>query len=321
MSRNYYDLLGLTMDAQNEDIAKAFRKMSIKYHPMLNQDSGRSDCARKFAMVAEAFEVLSNPKLRAIFDLYGEDGLKEGGTGAFGVPGGYRFSGDPDLVFKSFFGVANPFGNIGDFGASDPSLFKLGCDPSRQQPQCASKKLTIECPLEEFYSGARKELVITNAHLGEDGQPAKSTSKTKLTWDLAPGTPPSTRVRFDRKGTTRAGYDPGDVLVDVLQEPHERFLREGDNLVHTKHISLEDALCGFHIEVETLDHRRLRLFVNDVVDPNYTKVVAGEGMPHLSDPSQKGDLILRFDVAFPPYLTEAQKQELARVLDGRTGES
>jgi len=310
MSLSYYDLLGLNMDAQYADIAKAFRTRAIKYHPDLNRDSGRPDCERKFRMVAEAFEVLSNPKLRAIFDQYGEDGLKEGGTGTVGVPGGYKFSGDADSVFKEFCGVARPFE---DLLVAGPDEKKSSTDVITRE-QCAAKKVSVSVPLEDFFTGAQKSIEVTNTDLGKEGERARSTHQTTLSWKLEAGCPAGTRVRFERKGTTREGCIQGDVIVEVQQAPHKHFGRRGNDLVYCTEVALEDALCGFTVTVPTLDGRTLRLQIAEVVHPEYKKVVSGEGMPIPGRRGERGDLVLTFDVVFPPYLTGGQKMELARIL-------
>ena len=103
MSGDYYNLLGITKEADKEDIAKAYRKMALKFHPDLNKDLG-VDTRASFARVSEAYEVLNDPRLRALYDDYGDDGLKQGANGA-----GYKYSDNADGIFKTFFGVANPF--------------------------------------------------------------------------------------------------------------------------------------------------------------------------------------------------------------------
>lgn len=308
----YYAWLGITTDAQNEDIAKAFRKMALRYHPELNQDSNVVECRKQFRQVAEAYEVLSDPKRRAGYDEYGEDALKAGDCP--GVPA-YAFSGDAEGVFKAFFGVANPFQMIGELSASDGTqhqFFSESAALPRVPPQCPAKELTVDCTLDELYSGAYKKLNIDNDHLSDKGAVVKQVAVT-LQWQVAPGTAPNERVTFAQKGTTADGYTAGDVHVTLRQLAHQRFVREGDDLVYTHTVQLKEALCGFTVEVPTLDGRTLRVFVDEVVHPKYTKCVRGEGMPRKGS-GEKGDLIIRFETVFPTYLTDEQRQELRLIL-------
>eukprot|EP00755_Sulcionema_specki_P011214 Sspe_Gene.7480::Locus_2532_Transcript_1_1_Confidence_1.000_Length_1114::g.7480::m.7480/K09519/DNAJB13; DnaJ homolog subfamily B member 13 len=310
---SYYEILGITRDAQNEDIAKAFRTMALKYHPELNKEN-RANCAQKFRQVAEAYEVLRNPKLRAIFDEHGADGLREGGTGDFGIPGGYKFSGDPNAVFKAFFGVANPFQMIGEFSAMDGTqhmYFSQNAALPRVPPQCPSFETTMECTLEELYTGTFRQVTVSCQHMDKSGEVTK-TKDVALDVQVQPGTLDGTKVRFQSMGTSRDGYTSGDVYVVIKQLPHSRFKRDGDDLIFCQNINLTEALCGLCIPVPTLDNRTLNIFINDVIHPKYTKAVAGEGMPRAD--GTKGDLVITFDTKFPMYLTEGQKKEITRIL-------
>uniref|UniRef100_A0A9J8A2N6 GIPC PDZ domain containing family, member 2 n=1 Tax=Cyprinus carpio carpio TaxID=630221 RepID=A0A9J8A2N6_CYPCA len=108
MGKDYYKILGIAKGASDDDIKKAYRKQALKWHPDKNKTANAEE---KFKEVAEAYDVLSDPKKREIYDQYGEEGLK-GGGGATDGPGGnftYTFHGDPHATFATFFGGANPF--------------------------------------------------------------------------------------------------------------------------------------------------------------------------------------------------------------------
>ena len=113
MGKDYYKILGVSRNATDDDIKKGYRKMALKYHPDKNKDPGAEE---KFKEVAEAFEVLKDKDKRAVYDKYGEEGLKGqpnfGAAGGQGMPAGFTtftFSGDPFRTFKDFFGDENPF--------------------------------------------------------------------------------------------------------------------------------------------------------------------------------------------------------------------
>ena len=119
MGKDYYKILGVSRSATDDEIKKGYRKMALKYHPDKNKDPSAAD---KFKEVAEAFEVLKDKDKRAVYDKYGEEGLKGqpsfgGGTGAGqGMPAGFtsfKFSGDPFKTFQDFFGDENPFPGTG----------------------------------------------------------------------------------------------------------------------------------------------------------------------------------------------------------------
>lgn len=112
MAPNYYSELELERDASAKQINQAFRKLALKLHP--DKHGGDEKALLAFAAVCEAYEVLSEPRHRALYDQFEEAGLKDGvPDGKGGLLGGtYRFSGDAQRIFETFFGSASPFGDI-----------------------------------------------------------------------------------------------------------------------------------------------------------------------------------------------------------------
>lgn len=124
MGKDYYQILGISKKASEDEIKKAYRKLALKYHPDKNKSKGAEE---KFKDIAEAYEVLSDKKKRDIYDQFGEEGLKgqppPGQSGADGSGAGpqysYTFHGDPRQTFSQFFGTENPFDmflNMGGLG-------------------------------------------------------------------------------------------------------------------------------------------------------------------------------------------------------------
>ncbi|KAM9744091.1 dnaJ homolog subfamily B member 5 isoform 1-T2 [Menidia menidia] len=110
MGKDYYKILGIPKGSNEEEIKKAYRRMALRFHPDKNKDANAEE---KFKEIAEAYEVLSDPKKRVVYDQLGEEGLKTGGSSSSGAPGSstyhYTFHGDPHATFASFFGGSNPF--------------------------------------------------------------------------------------------------------------------------------------------------------------------------------------------------------------------
>ncbi|TGZ71452.1 hypothetical protein CRM22_002628, partial [Opisthorchis felineus] len=125
MGKDYYQILGITKDATDDAIKKAYKKMALKYHPDKNKSPNAEE---KFKEIAEAYDVLSDPKKREIYDKYGEEGLKTGVSGGEGGGTGftYTFHGDPREMFRVFFGSDDTLGSLFGMGSGGRTVFTSG---------------------------------------------------------------------------------------------------------------------------------------------------------------------------------------------------
>lgn len=151
---DYYEVLGISRQASAEEIKKAYRKMAVKYHP--DKNPGDAESERRFKDISEAYEVLSDPKKRELYDRYGKEGL---GAGAgMGGAGGF---GSMEDALKTFMGA---FGNMG--GSEGESLFDSlfgfgqGRSARSEGSQGASKKTTVSISFKEAATGVEKELLV-----------------------------------------------------------------------------------------------------------------------------------------------------------------
>jgi DnaJ family protein B protein 13 len=130
-----------------------------------------------------------------------------------------------------------------------------------------------------------------------------------LTIEVQRGWRHGTKIVFAKEGDQGMNKIPADIVFVVKEKPHDRFKRDGDNLLYEAGVSLVKALVGFALEVQTLDDRLLRIPINDTINPVYKKVVQGEGMPN-SKTKKFGDLIIGFKTNFPQGLSPEQKKLL-----------
>ncbi|XP_071956113.1 dnaJ homolog subfamily B member 13-like [Antedon mediterranea] len=315
MGQDYYAILTLTKSAGDADIKKAYRKLSLKFHPDKNQETGTLE---KFKRVAEAYDVLSDCKKKAVYDQFGEEGLKcgvpegSGQTGAF--THGYTFHGDANKVFKEFFGGDNPFNEFYDGVDGDLSMGFGGLYGRGRKKQDASIERDLVLSLEEVFHGCTKKMKISRRVMNEDGHTSSERDKI-LTITVKKGWKEGTRITFPKEGDQGPNNVPADIVFIVRDKAHPRFKRNGNDLIFTAKVLLGKALTGCSVEIPTLDGRLLNIPINDIVSPGYQKIVPGEGMPLSSaDTKQKGNLIIQFDIEFPKQLTPEKKQLIKEAL-------
>jgi len=336
MGKDYYQTLGVSKTASEEEIKKAYKKLALKWHPDRNRENTAAAEA-KFKEISEAYEVLSDKEKREVYDRFGEEGLKggvpTGGGGAEqnfpggGMPGGASFTfrggmpgfrpGNPEDIFRSFFGGfgmggmgGSSFDEEEDYGF--PGFSQRGFS-SRGPHKAPPIKRTFQCSLEELYTGCTKKMKITKT-ITDSNSGKKVPVEKILQIDVKPGWKEGTKVTFEKEGDENLGQEPADIVFVLQEKPHERFKREGDDLVYNAHISLKNALTNPVVEILTLDKRKLRITMPHVVAPGSKEVIQGEGMPIPKLPGQKGRLLIHFNVDFPTSLSEEQKKQLSKIL-------
>ncbi|XP_033113332.1 dnaJ homolog subfamily B member 13-like [Anneissia japonica] len=314
MGLDYYLILGLTKSAIDADIKKAYRKLSLKYHPDKNQEIG---AFAKFKQVAEAYDVLGDPKKKAVYDQFGEEGLKSGvpeGSGQTGAyTHGYAFHGDAHKVFKNFFGGDNPFNEFFDGVDGDLSMGFGGLLGRGNKKQDDSIERDLVLTLEEVFHGCTKKMKISRRVMNEDGHTSSERDKI-LTITVKKGWKEGTRITFPKEGDQGPNNIPANIVFIVRDKAHPRFKRDGNDLIFTAKVLLGKALTGCSVEIPTLDGRLLNIPINDIVSPGYQKIVPGEGMPISTEQNKKGNLIIRFEIEFPKQLTPEKKHLLKEAL-------
>lgn len=339
---DYYKVLQVDRNAKDDDLKKAYRKLAMKWHPDKNPNN-KKEAESKFKQISEAYDVLSDPQKRVVYDQYGEEGLKgqvpPPGAGVFsassdggGGHGSFRFNPrSADDIFSEFFGFSTPFGGMGDMGggrtagASGFSRGMFGEDiftsfrnaagegaSGNASRKAAPIERTLPCSLEDLYKGTTKKMKISREVTDGTGRP--STTEEILTIDIKPGWKKGTKITFPEKGNEQRGIIPSDLVFIIDEKPHGVFKRDGNDLVITQKISLLEALTGYTAQITTLDGRVLTVPINSIISPNYEEVVKGEGMPIPKEPSRKGNLRVKFNVKFPSKLTSEQKVGIKRYL-------
>ncbi|MED6122507.1 hypothetical protein PIB30_040415 [Stylosanthes scabra] len=334
MGVDYYKILQVDKNATDDDLKKAYRKLAMKWHPDKNPNN-KKDAESKFKQISEAYEVLSDPQKRAIYDQYGEEGLKgqvpppdagSGGASFFQTGNGpttFRFNPrNADDIFAEFFGSSSPFGGGmrgggtrsfgGIFGDDMFSSFGEGRPMSQGPRKAPPIERTLPCTLEELYKGTTKKMKISREIADASGKTLPV--EEILTIEIKPGWKKGTKITFQEKGNEQPNVIAADLVFVIDEKPHRVFTRDGNDLVVTQKISLAEALTGYTVHLTTLDGRALSIPINTVIHPTYEEVVPREGMPIPKDPSKKGNLRIKFDIKFPARLTSDQKAGLKKLL-------
>jgi len=193
-------------------------------------------------------------------------------------------------------------GGMGGFGR------RASSGPRKQPPI----KRRFACTLEELYTGCVKKMKITKTIMDESGK--RVNAEKILTINVKPGWKTGTKLTFPEEGDEAPGVIPADIIFIMEEKPHTYFVRDGDNLSYTANITLAQALTGVNVDLPTLDGRRLKIPVREVIDPTFEKVVPNEGMPLQKNPSLRGNLIIKFNIKFPVSLTEEQRKKIKETL-------
>lgn len=281
---DYYDLLGVSKSATDQEIKTAYRRQALKWHPDRNKESG---AAEKFKEVNKAYEVLSNPQKKQMYDQYGESAFKgNAGSGAPGAGGQYSQEG-PFRVYTNFGGEGNPFENMDFGGFSDPfEIFEQffgfqspfgGRGGRRQQREIFQITLTFD----EAVKGTEKETVI------------KGSPKTIK---IPAGVNDGTTIRFSE-------FD-----LQVKVKPHKYFRRENQDIYLEKEISYPTAVLGGEIEVETINNPVV-LKIRPATESGTTVRLRGQGVPY-PNTSRVGDQYVVFKIKVPERISNKARKLL-----------
>lgn len=282
-SSDYYEILGVSKTASQDEIKKAYRKLALQYHPDRNKTK---EGEAKFKEVTKAFEVLSNEDKRKTYDQFGAAAFDQGGPGGQGpFGGGGPFGGAQGGQYGPFTYTYSTGGGAQDFGGfTDPfeifeQFFGGGSPFGSARARRPAYSLTIS--FNDAVHGVEKQVTI-------DGKSQKI--------KIPAGVDRGSRIRF-------GDYD---VVVDVT--PDKRFQREGYDIVSEMELSFAKAAMGGEIGVETVDGE-IKIRVPAGTQPNTLIRLSGKGVKHVQG-SGKGDHYVKIKVTVPKKLSHKQKELL-----------
>ncbi|VDN03143.1 unnamed protein product [Thelazia callipaeda] len=342
-----YDILKVKPTATEEEIKKSYRHLAKEYHPDKNPAHGE-----RFKEISFAYEVLSNPDRRVVYDSRGLDGVKEGGA-------------NTEDILSSLFG-----------GSPLSSFFASTGGGRRRKMRGQDMAHHLKISLEDLYNGKKSKLqlskrVICNSCHGRGGKEGVSydcpdchgigtknvirklgsgliqqmqmecsdcngtgskipekdrckncrgertvSEKKMLEVTIQKGMRDGQKICFRGEGDQEPGIEPGDVIIVLQSKPHDVFQRQRDNLFMEKKVSLNEALCGCQFLVKHLDGRELLITTRpgDILEPDCIRGIRGEGMPVPDNSGMRGILFVKFSIVFPEDHFFAEEADYKNIL-------
>ncbi len=326
---DYYSLLELSRNCSQEDIAEAYRHLSLKYHPKITTQENSAQSEYHFQKLSEAYEVLSDPIKKGIYDIYGTEGLQNGIIDKKGnIKGGYKYMGNGHEIFEKFMGTSNPFALKSELEKEKMSVetsaaFEKSFGEQKQEKGILPPiDIDLECTLEELYNGCVKTIKYKKKAISYDLRTTKD-KEVSIDVEIFKGYDKNTIIPFKEMGNEAPGIKNSDLIVHIKEKKHKCFKRVNKNdLIYIHKIDLAQALNSEPVKLTTLDNRHLTISVDEIISPSTVKVVYGEGMPiYQKEISvrnlnyKKGDLYIKFDIKFPEYIDPIKKMEITSLLE------
>jgi len=317
-----YKILGVNENASHDEIKKAYRGLSLKYHPDRNP---APEATEKFKQINQAYEVLGDEQKRKQYEMERQNPFM--GHGMHGMHTAPNM-GEMDHILKAFFGGMPFMGGMGGMGGMD-ELNGMGRMPGFppgaqfhvfhngmpvnigkqfQKPSPINKTVTID--IEQVYNGATIPVDIER-WINDNG--TKIFEKETLYVSIPKGIDENEIILLKDKGNIVGEHCKGDIKIFIKITNSTDIKRNGLDLLYDKNISLKEALCGFTFEIKFINGKMYTLNNNsgNIITPEYRKIVPNMG---LTREGHTGNLIVIFHIEFPEKLTTEQMKKLAEIL-------
>lgn len=298
--RDYYDVLGIDKQAENSEIKKAYRKLAKKYHP--DSNAGNAEAEQRFKEVTEAYNVLSDPEKKKLYDQFGHaafDGsMPGGGTYENSGFGNGNFGGRTyQSGFQSGFGGSG-FGNVDDIF---DDLFGGGFRGRKFSQRGQDLRADVNVTFDEAVFGCEKVISLQNPQNG---------TVQRLKVHIPAGIDSGKTVRLRGKGMPGSGTgDAGDLLLNVTVGEKPGFERKGTDIYTVCSIPFTTAVFGGEVRVQTL-YGDVLCKIQEGTQSGSRIRLRGKGVVSMKDASVYGDQYVRIQIQVPRQLSPEAQQKL-----------
>lgn len=345
--RDYYEILGVSQQADGGELKKAFRSLARKYHP---DKSDAEDAEERFKEIQEAYAILSDSEKRQVYDRYGHQGLSGGGGGGFqGFHMNFEdiFSGDLNDIFSSFFGGGQrrrnsrgsdvlvrhniPFSAIVEGTSEELELNLLddcqtcdgtgALDPTKNKhcTVCGGRgSVTVRQQVGPFMVNQSSQQCPECAGRGSIiDKPCRNcrgegreNRKQKIRFDIPAGAESGTRLRMRGHGepAPRGGGDSGDLIIQLEVQAHPWFERDGADLIMSLPVGFPELALGARISLAHIDGKELLIDIPKGSSAGQTIEIRGRGLAHRR--GQRGSVVVLLKLHMPKKFDKKTKKAL-----------
>lgn len=302
--KDYYKILGISRDASEQDIKRAYRRLAREHHPDANPDDPQA--TETFKEINEAYQVLSDPDKRVKYDRFGsawDQHQQSPGKDGFNW-GAWSSDGSGYTTYTRVEDIEDLFGGGGGFSDFFETLFGQRRGPGGARRTRARRGQDIEQPInitlaEAYHGGTRR--------ISKEGR--------QLDVKIPPGVRSGSKIRLSGEGMPGVGSgDSGDLYLVVNVLPDARFERQGDNLYVDVEVPLYTAVLGGKVEVPTIDGS-VMLTIPPGTDSGKKFRLRGKGMPLLKSPDHYGDLYATVYIQVPKDLSAEERKLFKQLAD------
>jgi DnaJ-class molecular chaperone len=308
MAKDFYQILGVSRGADEKEIKTAYRKLARKYHPDVNPNDKVAES--KFKEVSEAYDVLSDPEKRKLYDQYGQQWDQAANMNVNGDQGsstGFNFNGGGfESIFEHFFNG----GVRGGSGTAGAGNFRMSSEDFEvQQPRDVEK--TIEVSLEDIDAGSKRTLTYQtmDAQRTREGIATVPTTK-KVEIKIPAGIQDGKKLRVPGKGAAGANGRAGDLYVIVKWSTNSHFKPVGENLEVEVKVPYHVAALGGEIRVPTL-RSAVTMKIPGGTQSGQTFRLGGQGVTRLN--GGRSDLMAKIKITVPLTLSDKERKLLEEI--------